>query len=104
MLKYQDMEKAYKAIRELSPVELKVRLSAVAKYHREIDKAYNEMRDDIDNLEDKFEVLCAPLYQAQEEIILGKRLLNEEELELKKEFFGDEDVEDHQEPLEDFWL
>lgn len=34
---------------------------------------------------------------------MGKRKVNEEELQLRKEFLGDEEVEDNQEPLEGYW-
>jgi hypothetical protein len=41
------MEEVYKATKELSPVEVKVRLAAVAKYHEDLEENNKNMNEEI---------------------------------------------------------
>jgi hypothetical protein len=44
------MEEVYKAIKELTPVEVKVRLAAVAKYHSDLENQHKSMNDEIQSI------------------------------------------------------
>ena len=56
------MEEVYKAIKEQTLLDAKVQLTAIAYYHSELEKNNLQMNNEITSIQDKYDILYAPLY------------------------------------------